>query len=422
MIKESFQYTAGQVRRTIRAGNECFVTSLDIPKGKVAPLEAARCWWQSVLQGCEISGCFERPLKTVDLFSSVGGLSLGAKLAANAMGFEFAPIAALDLDADALNVYRKNFENVVTHHVNVAACFDYHVYGRGTSASLAYPPEVLDISLAHCVGETDLLLAGPPCQGHSNLNNHTRRSDPRNQLYVLVAATAIALQAKMVVIENVPEVDSAKTAVVSTTRRILEEGGYHVSQGLLTASDFGGAQTRKRHFTIATLSPHVALAESTHALSQPTMRLRDVIADLEHNLNQTIMDEVPLLSVENRARIDYLFDNDLYDLPDAVRPDSHKNGNSYPSVYGRLHWDKPAPTITTGFITPGRGRHIHPSQRRVITPREAARIQGFPDSFSFQSPESAPSRKMLAKWIGDAVPTQLGYVAVLTALSSLRSQ
>ena len=129
------------------------------------------------------------------------------------------------------------------------------------------------------------------------------------------------------------------------------------------------------------------------------------------------MDEQPMLSPDNQERIEWLFDNDLWDLPDEKRPDCHKGGHTYPSVYGRMYWDKPAQTITTGFMTIGRGRYIHPSQRRVLTPREAARLQGFPDNFVFLPNGAVPSKSSLSKWIGDAVPTQLGYSAVLAALS-----
>ena len=95
-----------------------------------------------------------------------------------------------------------------------------------------------------------------------------------------------------------------------------------------------------------------------------------------------VMDSTPVFSEENIVRIDHLFDKNLYDLPDAERPDCHKNGNTYPSVYGRMNWDRPAGTRTTGFLTPGRGRYIHPLRRRVLTPHEAARVQSFPDSFN----------------------------------------
>lgn len=118
-------------------------------------------------------------------------------------------------------------------------------------------------------------------------------------------------------------------------------------------------------------------------------------------------------------RIDYLFDNDLYELPDAVRPDCHKNGHTYRSVYGRLKWENPSPTITTGFLTPGRGRYIHPRQRRTLTPHEAARIQAFPDSFSFLSVEGNDlTKKTLTKLIGQAVPPPLGHAAALVALGA----
>ena len=147
------------------------------------------------------------------------------------------------------------------------------------------------------------------------------------------------------------------------------------------------------------------------------MTLREAIGDLVDAQKKSFMDEVAMLSSENQARIDYLFDHKLYDLPNKVRPDCHKNGHNYPSVYGRLDWDKSSPTITTGFVSPGRGRYIHPSRRRVITAREAARIQGFPDTFVFAPNGETPPRKLLAKWIGDAVPSWLGYAGTLTALS-----
>jgi DNA (cytosine-5)-methyltransferase 1 len=79
--------------------------------------------------------------------------------------------------------------------------------------------------------------------------------------------------------------------------------------------------------------------------------------------------------------------------------------------------DEPAQTITTGFMSPGRGRYVHPTRRRVMTAREAARLQGFPDTYRFVVDESnPPTRSNLAKWIGDAVPMPLGYGAALAAL------
>jgi DNA (cytosine-5)-methyltransferase 1 len=288
-----------------------------------------------------------------------------------------------------------------------------------TDAELAYPPELLEPKLRRLVGKIDLLVAGPPCQGHSNLNNHTRRDDPRNQLYVATAAIGIALKAKAIIIENVPEVLRDLTDVVMTARKILETNDYFVSDGILSAVELGGGQTRRRHFTIATRKEHPAIKDAAQILKKPPMILQETIGDLEHKAPEGLMDQVPTLSAENQERINHLFEHDLYDLPNKVRPDCHKNGHTYRSVYGRLSWDKPSQTITTGFLTPGRGRYIHPTQKRVITPREAARIQGFPDWFDFIGHSIIPSRTALSKWIGDAVPTPLGYAAVLTALSGI---
>ena len=131
-----------------------------------------------------------------------------------------------------------------------------------------------------------------------------------------------------------------------------------------------------------------------------------------------LIDTTPSLTQANLDRIDYLFENELFDLPDAQRPDCHKNGTSYTSVYGRMHWDRPAQTITTAFGTPGQGRYIHPRQRRLISPHEAARIQGFPDWFQFAPPGFDVKRKHLAKWIGDAVHPILGYSVGIAMLAA----
>jgi DNA (cytosine-5)-methyltransferase 1 len=120
---------------------------------------------------------------------------------------------------------------------------------------------------------------------------------------------------------------------------------------------------------------------------------------------------------ENQVRMDWLIENDEYDLPDQLRCDSHKKGNTYPAVYGRMYWDKPADTITAGFTSNGQGRFTHPGAfpGRALTPHEAARIQTFPDWFQFLEKD----RGVLKKAIGNAVPPLLSMCVVYVAVSAL---
>jgi DNA (cytosine-5)-methyltransferase 1 len=211
--------------------------------------------------------------------------------------------------------------------------------------------------------------------------------------------------------------------VVDTAVALLEDRGFRTTLAVLAADELGLPQTRNRFFLAGSRKGVFDLEQVAKFLAKHPTTVRWAIEDLVDADADPVMDSVPALSSENRRRIDYLFDNDLYELPDAMRPACHRNGHTYPSVYGRLRWDAPAGTITTGFVTPGRGRFIHPSRRRPLTAREAARLQGFPDWFRFVVEGArAPSRSALAKWIGDAVPPPLGYVAGLSVLGGILAE
>jgi DNA (cytosine-5)-methyltransferase 1 len=121
-----------------------------------------------------------------------------------------------------------------------------------------------------------------------------------------------------------------------------------------------------------------------------------------------------LLWIFGRAR--WLQEHEAFDLPNRLRPPCHKNkpNHRYKSMYGRLQWDKPTQTITTGFGSPGQGRYFHPTQLRTLTPHEAARIQFFPDWYDFSA---ATTRASLAESIGNAVPAKLGFRLALHLLS-----
>jgi len=132
------------------------------------------------------------------------------------------------------------------------------------------------------------------------------------------------------------------------------------------------------------------------------------------------MDQIASLSEENLARVNYLFKKNEYDLPDSERPDCHRTkAHSYSAVYGRMRPDEPSQTITTGFLSPGRGRYIHPTLPRGLTLREGARLQGFPDDYVWTPRGKALGRSPIAGLIGDAVPPSLGFVVGLIGISTL---
>lgn len=430
MRLESYRIEGERVIRELRVGANSWRSAVDLKADDA--LEADGAWWQSFLRGSPVypeeSALSLPPIRAVDAFCGCGGLTLGAAQAAIAVGRRLESVAAIDVDEGGLEVHQANFGTRRILHGNASSLIDFHVRGSGAQSRFAYEPEIIDAGLAAEVGSIDLFLAGPPCQGHSNLNNRTRRDDPRNLLYLTAVALAVGLKARFVVIENVPEVVNDKSDVVSSGKALLAASGYaFIDSGVLATHELGGAQTRKRYFLIAAKDAGAADALTIKAVAAGLKRparplgwaIGDLVATQAEDPRTGVMDTVPALSEENRARIKYLFDNDLYELPNEVRPDCHKDGHTYPSVYGRLWWEKPSQTITTGFLTPGRGRYIHPLRPRVITPREAARIQSFPDSFRFVVNGHDPARNALTKWIGDAVPPLLGYAACLPLLTRL---
>ena len=416
---EVLAVNGGVLTRTIEIGGLVIQASIPISDPGQPDLKGA--WWRAYLAG-EVAEPVLRAnevLRVADLFCGPGGLALGVRQLCREAGLNMVSEFAVDADSEAVAVYSANHKTRLRSTSSVDALLDYRIRGKGDRARFSYPPTIVEEAIAEAAQGVDLVLAGPPCQGHSNLNNRSRRDDRRNGLYLTVPAFAVATGARMAIIENVPSVVHDHSSVVETARYLFSSNGYEVVEGVLGADRMGWPQSRRRHFMVARRdrSP-LPLAEVEAALADDARSLWWVIGELEDRIGGSdVMEQVTELSPENQARVDWLFDNDAYDLDLAERPESHRNGTTYTSVYGRLRRDEPAPTITTGFMSPGRGRYVHPTRRRVLTPREAARIQGFPDTYRFVvDPSAPPTRAKLAKWIGDAVPMPLGYAAALSAL------
>ena len=381
-------------------------------------------WDEAVMRGARIH--YTPPVKglrVVDLFSGCGGLAFGVSDAARALGLAPSVELAADMDTGASGIYQANLSPRRTMATNIWEAIDFQVGGRGEGAHLLGSPIILAPEMEPLVGGVDLVIGGPPCQGHSTANNWTRQNDPRNILYLAMPATAIALQARALIVENVVNIRNDRSQVVQTTRGVLEHAGYRVMEGIIDCLKLGLPQTRKRHVLIAVKGDQPPLKAVADELEAGPRSVAWAIEDLLAFPRTSTFDTPAQLSETNRKRIQHLFETNAYNMPNHIRPISHQNGHTYPAVYGRLRWEEPSGTITAGFLSPGRGRFTHPSQQRALTAHEAARLQGFPDSFEFCFADGTrPNKTTLARSIGDAAPPKLGYAAALAALSALEPQ
>ncbi len=213
--------------------------------------------------------------------------------------------------------------------------------------------------------------------------------------------------------ENVPDVIKHKVYQDFVTE--LEVLGYTIFAQEVACVNYGVPQTRRRHVLLASKIGKVELIPPTH--SQP-ITVREVIANLQPLVagQKSINDPLHLaanLSEINLKRIKHSIPGGTWrDWPEDLRANCHKkeSGRSYPAVYGRMEWDKPAPTMTTLCFGFGNGRFGHPEQDRAISLREAALFQTFPRDYKFiESPEKI-NFKGVGRMIGNAVPVRLGQI------------
>jgi DNA (cytosine-5)-methyltransferase 1 len=339
-----------------------------------------------------------KAVTAVDMFSGSGGMTVGLEMAAHRAGVALDVRMGVEIDREISQVYARNTGAKVLVG-SVDRIFDGNL---GNAATWR------ERHVACAVGELDVLLGGPPCQGHSDLNNHTRRRDPKNRLYLAMARAAEVLEPRVIVIENVPPVQWDSADVVGATKAALQRLGYMVDGRVLDSSRAGVPQRRRRYIMLATRIQGVDPSLLLETLANAPVTGRTVewaIKDLSNIDDADEFDRPSSISSDNQKRIQYLVDHGLTDLPNSERPDCHRTDptHSYKSMYGRLSWDKPAQTITTGFSSMGQGRFVHPSKPRTLTPHEAARLQTFPDWFDW----GAVKRTHLATMIGNAVPPLL---------------
>jgi DNA (cytosine-5)-methyltransferase 1 len=335
-----------------------------------------------------------KKLRAIDLFCGCGGITSGLRSA----GFEV--LAGIDYEPKYIQTFRHNFPDTK------ALCVDI--------TSLA--PAKLMAELGIKRGELDLLAGGPPCQGFSkNVPRAAREAEAKNnQMVRAFLLFCEKLRPKWVVMENVAEMrngfDQTFTNEIETR---LQKAGYQVIHDVLNAADFGVPQKRRRAFFIARrdkIAPRHP--EPTHfpqrekmAQAKQHVSVWEAISDLPSLKHGESMDPYKyklspqsdyqrdmrnpdgvvtnhtarkLQPVQYQRLASIKPGQGIKDLPDHLRPKS-----GYSGAYGRLTKEMVAPTITRWVFHPGSGRWGHPVDKRVLSIREVARIQGFPDSFEF---------------------------------------
>lgn len=339
--------------------------------------------------------------RVIDLFAGAGGLTQGWHNAAVGESVTTDLAAAVEFDRFAAATYSANF---------------------GDEATFALPiEEWLEDSPDL---DADVILGGPPCQGFSALGKRDI-SDPRNVLWRAYAETIVRARPAYFIIENVPPFLKSHefASLVATT----EPGGileaYRLEPFVVSAADYGAFQNRRRAVVIGSLRTvdPVGLPATTHRDEWRTVREafegipeRSIGYELPDRTTPTGMpgafrtDELHFgrnysdLSLKRFAHIPV--GGNRHDLPVELLANCWKdNRRGASDVMGRLHWDRPSVTIRTEFFKPEKGRFLHPEQPRSITHFEAARLQGFPDDFTWVGKKTD-----IARQIGNAVPVQLG--------------
>lgn len=347
---------------------------------------------------------------TLDLFAGAGGLSLGFHLADRG----YLPVYAVEHELAAAETFARNF-----------GC---EVYAGDIEDGPDYPDGV------------DLIIGGPPCQGFSPLGRDRDdfSRDALNGLWKHYLDAVRTLKPRAFVIENVPEFQ--RSGQFAELLHLLETDtdlcDYTQGYGVLNAADYGVPQNRKRGILVAvrdyegeTVDPGDGSKRlpwpppPTHgpdsSSQAPYVTVAEAFASPDElpfevtGLDPFIIDDAQHLhfgrsprptSIERYRAIPP--GGNRFDLmrnrPEITPACWLNKPTGTTDVMGRMHWDRPSPTIRTEFFKPEKGRYLHPEADRPITHREAARLQSFPDSYIFEG-----SKIEIARQIGNAVPPLL---------------
>lgn len=323
----------------------------------------------------------------VDLFCGAGGLTRGL------LDAGITVIAGYDNDPSCRHAYAAN---------NPGAEFCLRSVSDLQSAELAahYPKKHVRV-----------LVGCAPCQPFSKYTQgQAREQDAKWGLLREFGRLVEDVRPEIVSMENVPEMQ--RHDVFAEFLGQLHGLGYHTNHTEAFCPEYGVPQNRRRLVLLASLLGPIELVRPRE------VRLVSVRAAIGHlpkleagETSDDPMHRACRLSPLNLERIRASRPGGSWrDWPQEMVARCHRTemGKNYPSVYGRMGWDAPAPTITTQFFGFGNGRFGHPEQDRAITLREGAILQSFPENYEFSPPGSEPTFATLGRLIGNAVPVRLG--------------
>jgi DNA (cytosine-5)-methyltransferase 1 len=321
-----------------------------------------------------------KKLTAIDLFSGCGGLTQGLRQA----GFKV--VGAIENDERAAATYKLNHPSA-------------HVW---IDDIRKVKSQAVKRKLRLRKGKLDLLAGCPPCQGFSTmrtLNGKISIRDKRNDLIFEFLRFVKALRPKAIMMENVPGL--AKNRRFRQFCDELEEMGYQGDFKILNAASFGVPQRRRRLIYLAGLNAKLSFAKSETKFRSVRDAISflpfagqsgDAVHDLPERRSNKIQNLIKNIPKNGGGRNDLAANQQL---------ECHRLCDGFKDVYGRMEWDNVAPTITSGFFNPSKGRFLHPNKNRAITVREGALLQGFPKSYKFKADYG---KVALALMIGNALP------------------
>ena len=343
-------------------------------------------------------------IAAVDLFCGAGGLTHGLIKAGIPV------IAGIDLDESCRYAYETNNDATFV-------CKD----------TRNITPDEMTAFFAD--SDIKILVGCAPCQcfsKHTQKNKH-RKKDNKWKLLYSFADVVESVQPHVISMENVVEI--AKQKVFTDFVKTLEANNYHVSHSAVYCPDYGIPQQRSRLVLLASKLGPISLIPKTHTKSK-YRTVRNTIGNLEpigagQISTKDTLHRTSSLSTLNQKRIRKSKPGGTWrDWDKKLRCPCHRkeSGASYTAVYGRMSWDKPAPTITTQFYIYGTGRFGHPKQHRALSLREGALLQTFPKYYKFCKQGNTKSAKQIGVHIGNAVPVRLGKIIGRSIIKHLESR